>query len=280
MSTETATIGEVFSLAWQQYKQRALPILAVLLISSAIVGGLVMIMVLCGMFGGAILTHFIDERTALLFVIIVVVLLLLVVTVLAVWCQAALLAIIVDDELGIIEAFRTGWDFLWPMAWIMTIWGGIMITGFLCAILPGILFMVWFSFCFYTMIAEDRRGLDSLLASMEYVRGHWWDTFVKLLLVWLLSVLLSVIPFVGQILSILFAPYFMLFMLIMYRDLKEIKGEVVITAGSGTRIFWWVLAVIGLLLPILGLAGALVTLLSGDQTWLEYSHQSVKQTWL
>lgn len=280
MRTETTTIGEVFSLAWQQYKQRAIPVLAVLLISSAVLGGLIMIMVLCGMFGGAILTHIINERAAILLVIIFVGLLLMAAIVLGVWCQASLLAIIVDEDLGIIEAFRTGWDYLWPMAWVMTILGGIVITGFLCGILPGILFMVWFTFCFYTLFAEDRRGLDSLLASMEYVRGHWWDTFIKLFLVWLLSVLLSVIPFVGQILSILFAPYFMLFMLIMYRDLKEIKGEAVITAGSGTRTFWWVLAVIGLLLPILGLAGAMVTLLTGDHTWLEYSHQSVQQTWL
>lgn len=280
MSTETATIGEVFSLAWQQYKQRALPVLAVILISTALLGGLVMIMLLCGMFGAAILTHSINERVALLLVIILIALLLIVVTVLAVWCQSSLLAIIVDEELGIVDAFRTGWDFLWPLAWVMTILGGILITGFVCGVLPGILFMIWFTFCFYTLLAEDRRGLDSLLASMEYVRGHWWDTFIKLFLVWLLSALLSLIPFLGQILSILFAPYFMLFMLIMYRDLKEIKGEVVITAGSGTRIFWWVLAVIGMLLPILGLAGALVTLFTGDQAWLEYSHQSVQQTWL
>lgn len=280
MSTETATVGEIFSLTWQQYKQRALPLLAVILISSALLGGLVMIMVLCGAFGGALLAHLISERAALMIVISMISLLVIVATVLAIWCQAAMLAIVVDEELGIIEAFRTGWDYLWPMAWVMTILTGILITGFVCAILPGIAFMVWFTFCFYILLLEDRRGMDSLLVSMEYVRGYWWDTFIKLFLVWLVSALLSAIPFVGQILSLIFAPFFMLFMLTIYRDLKSVKGEVEVSAGQGARVFWWVLAIIGMLLPILGLAGAVVTLLSGDNTWFEYSHQSVQQTWL
>ena len=47
----------------------------------------------------------------------------------------------------------------------------------------------------------------------------------------------------------------MLFVLNMYHDLKDIKGEAEVSAGSGTRIFWWIVTVFGLALPIIGNGG-------------------------
>jgi len=280
MNGQTATIGEIFSLSWQQYKQRALPILAVILISAALLGGLIMIMVLCAVFGGALLGHFMNDQAGLLIVVGMVCALVLIATVVAIWCQAAMLVIVMDEELGIVEAFQKGWDYLWPMAWVMTILSGILIAGFVLGVLPGILTLVWFCFCFYTLIAEDRRGLEALLASMEYVKGHWWNTFGKLLVIWLLSAVISLVPFVGQVLSMLFAPFFMLFMLAMYRDLRSIKGEAAVTDNSGIRIFWWIVTVVGLLLPLLGLAAGMFALFTGDLEWMEYTRDSMHGTWL
>lgn len=279
MSTEIATFGTLFRLSWDQYKKRALPLLAVLLISTVVIGSLMLALVLCVTVGGAMLNHFTDERTATYLVIVLVCVLLLVVTVLVIWSQTALLALVVNEDLGIIESFQAGWTYLWPMAWVLTLAASILLTGFALGVLPGFLFAVWFGFCMYVLLEEDRRGMDALLASKEYVRGHWWSTFGKLLLLWLISAVISFIPFIGQVFSLLFAPFFMLFLLAMYRDLKAAHGVAAVDAGPGSIIFWWTMAVIGLVLPLAALAAVLFFLLTGEQEWLHLP-ESMHGRWL
>ena len=85
--------------------------------------------------------------------------------------------------------------------------------------------------------------------------------------VWLISAVVWIIPFLGQILSILFAPFFLLYLLGMYRDLKAIKGPVALQDAAGSRVFWWAVTVIGLILPVAALAWLLYVLLTGGQEW-------------
>lgn len=279
MSTEIATFGTLIRTAWDQYKNRAMPILAVMLISAVVIGGLVLSLMLCATLGGAILAHFTDELIVIYLVIALVCVLLLAATLLVLWSQTAMLALIVHEELGIIEAFRTGWTYLWPMAWVMTLLAALLLAGFLLGILPGFLFLVWFTFCMYVLLEEDRRGMDALLASREYVRGHWWNTFGKIFALWLISAVAGFIPFLGQVFSFLFTPFFMLFLLAMYRNFKEVKGVAVVTAGPGSMAFWWTLAVLGMVLPLVVLIAALFSLLSGEQEWMHVPH-SMHGKWL
>lgn len=265
MTTKVITIGELFTQTWAEYKQRALPILAVILISSVLIGGLAMVMVLFGMFGGAILTHVMDKMTGIYIIIALMSFLMLITLILMIWCQAAILAIVVDEETGIIEAFQQGWEYLWPLTWVITILSGILMTGFALGFLPGFLFLVWFSFCAFIMLEEDRRGMETLLISREYVRGYGWNICGKMIVIWIISALAAIIPFLGQILSILFAPFLMLYLLIMYRDLKSIKGTIEIENGSGRTLFWWTVTIIGMILPIVILIGLIYMLFTGDQ---------------
>lgn len=278
MPEQITPIRELFSLTWTQYKQRALPILAVILISTVIIGSLCLIMVLGGIFGGAIMTHIMNSNSAIPLMAIPMSVFLLALTILIFWCQTAMLAIVIDENLGIIEAFQRGWEYLWPMTWVVTILSGIVMTGFVFGVLPGILFLVWFSFCAFILLDEDRRGMAALLASREYVRGYGWNTFGKMTVIWLLSVIAGIIPFLGQILSFLFAPFFMLYILAMYRDLKSIKGTVELKEGAGSRIFWWLVTIIGLIVPIIALVGLLYALLSGGHQWTMPAWQDMHGT--
>lgn len=280
MSDQITPIGELFSLTWNQYKQRAIPLLAVIMISTVVIGGLILVTVLCGVIGGAILTHLVSEGITISIIAALSSIFLLGITVVIIWCQTAMLAITVDEDLGIIESFQRGWQYFWPMTWVVTILSGVLMAGFALGVLPAFVFMVWFSFCAFIMLAEDRRGLDTLLASREYVRGYGWNTFGKMTVIWLISGMASVIPFIGQILSILFTPFFLLYLLAMYRDLKSIKGTVELRDDGGSRIFWWTVTVIGLLLPIIALLGALYLLLTGDQEWMIHTWQDMYQTTL
>jgi hypothetical protein len=278
MHAQVTPIRELFSRTWTQYKERALPILAVILISTVIIGGLFMVMILFGMFGGAIMTQIMDSTAAIVIIAVLMSIFLLIITILLIWCQTAMLAIIVDEDLGIIEAFQRGWEYFWPMTWVLTFLSGILMAGLAFGILPGFLFLVWFGFCAFIMLEEDRRGLDTLLASREYVRGYGWNTFGKMAVVGMISVVASIIPFLGQILSFLFTPFFMLYLLAMYRDLKSIKGTVELEEGAGSRIFWWTVTIIGMILPIAALLGLLYFLLTGEQQWMTPTWQGMHGT--
>lgn len=264
MQKQVSTLGNLFSRTWTSYKQRALPVLIIVMIATVFISTLLLTTTLISAFGGVLLAHFSQGLTGFVLLAVILFLLLLALAVLLIWSQTAAVALVVDADLSIIEAFQRGWEYFWPMTWVLTFLGGILATGFLFGILPGFLFLVWFSFAVFILLEEDRHGLDSLLASREYVRGYGLNTLGKLSVVWIASLLAALIPFLGQIITILLAPFFLLYMLHMYHELKEIKGTVKVQAGTGARIFWWALTVIGLVLPITGLLWGAYVLLGGD----------------
>jgi hypothetical protein len=275
---QVTPIGELFSLTWTQYKERAIPLLAVILINTVLISSLILVIIVSGIVGTAILMHFMNDVLAISIIFIITTLFLLVIALLLVWCQTAMLAIVVDKDLGIIGAFQRGWEYFWPMTWVLTFLTGILISGFTFGIVPGFLCLVWFSFSIFIMFDENRRGLDTLLASREYVRGYGWNTFGKMIVAWLISLIIGILPLIGQILSMLFTPFFLLYILAIYRDLKSIKGTVELDDAPGTRIFWWAVTIIGMIIPIAALFVVLYFLLTGDQQWIMHTWQGMHGT--
>jgi hypothetical protein len=121
----------------------------------------------------------------------------------------------------------------------------------------------------YVMIDEDRRGIDALMASRLYVRGHWWNTFFKILLMILavaglimpLSLLPLVVQFPGQqivlqILQSFIGAFALVFIVTVYRDLKQAAGK--IDTDSTCRCLWMPMAFAGIILPLLGLIGMFI----------------------
>ncbi len=269
MSTEIATIGELFLQAWEQYKIRALPILAIMLISTVLIGGSTLVLIFGGIIGGGVLKHVTSGPAGTILLFGVVPVLFLLVTALVFWSQTALLALIINEEMELMDALHAGWQYFWPMSKTISILLGIVLAGLALGIVPGLIFIVWFSFSLFILIDEDRRGLDGLLASREYVRGHGWDTFFKFTLIWAISILASIIPFAGQIFSFLFTPFLMLYLLAIYRNLKAVKGEnAVVTTGPAGRLLWSCLSGLGLMLPIVGLLALLAAVILHGQEWL------------
>ena len=114
------------------------------------------------------------------------------------------------------------------------------------------------SMCFFALVEDDLRGLDAVIASRLYMQGHWWNTLGKFFLVWLASISVGLIPLVGQLLSFIFTPFLLLYMVVVYRGLKGAAGEVEVRGRS--RWLWVTMAAVGIILPLLGLVGLLVTI--------------------
>ncbi|RWX46554.1 hypothetical protein H206_00300 [Candidatus Electrothrix aarhusensis] len=255
-------IPEIFSATWALYKNRVIPLAIVSLLSL-----LVSIMLLLS--GGAAAFFSLggqpfftgDPQEILLnpAVIGTGALLLLVAFLLMTWCHAAILTVAVRQDISIISGLVRSWKYVFPLPWISSLYVGIVIAGSLFLVIPGLALALSMSLCFFVMVEEERTGIDALLASRLYIRGHWWNTLFKFLLIWILSLAISLLPFpVGPILSLLFTPFLMLYMVTVYHDLKECSGEVDPSFGSG---WCWVLSgVFGFLLPLLAFIGSIVAL--------------------
>uniref|UniRef100_UPI0040565925 hypothetical protein n=1 Tax=Candidatus Electronema sp. TaxID=2698783 RepID=UPI0040565925 len=126
-------------------------------------------------------------------------------------------------------------------------------------------------FACIVLLDEGRSGMDALLASRFYVRGCWWNTFFKLLLMWvilsMLTMPLSLLHFfvdipgqqlAAQLISFCFTmPLSILYMVTVYRDLKQASGKA--DLSTAWRCLWMPMALIGILLPLLALLGLALT---------------------
>ena len=260
MSTELKSFGTLFTETWEQFKNRALTIFGVLLVSTLVVFGLVVVLAVVFALSvdslQGVVEQFQQGRFDLQFLLLSC-LFLLVVVVAGMWSQSATIAVVIDETMGVREALRAGWQRLRAMGWILLLAGSIVITGFLLFMVPGIIFSISLMFALYPLYEDDLRGMDAIMASRRYVKGRWWNTCGKLLLVWLIAIVFDLIPLVGPFLYFVFTPFLLLFMVAMYRDLKATAGE---STAVERRSGWWLLAVIGMILPVVGIGAALVTL--------------------
>jgi len=228
------TLGELFRDTWGLFKTRFLTLISLYLLS------VVFIVLAAGMVAGSgflLVSVLPISKNILMGGLIAVGI--VVGSIAMSWGMAAFTIATVDDDLGIRDALGMGWERVWRFIWVYSLFGFIVGGGFLLFLIPGVIFLIWFLFSVFVVVAEEERGMGALLKSKEYVRSNWFDVFLRAFVIWLVSVGLSVIPLVGPILSLLFIPFMMLFIRLIYDDLRELKGKVTLHPPSmGTRFKW------------------------------------------
>lgn len=188
------------------------------------------------------------------------------------WGLAALVFAVADEGIGIRAALKQGWSRIWAFAWVFSLSAFIVTGGFMLLVIPGILFSVWFFLCQFVLADEDERGMRALLKSKAYVRGKFIDVFVRLLAVWVASVLIGMVPALGPLLSILFVPYMMIFSWLIYDDLRPKYGKIAFACTTGEKAAWLGIGALGfLIVPV-----TLLVLVLG---WLGQSLSGFTQPW-
>jgi hypothetical protein len=216
---ELRSVSDLFSESWEAFKKRFRTLASLYLLSLFFLLGFV------GIFAGAgflfsLLIH--ELRIAL--VSVGAVLGLLPGFAAMFWALTAFAYAVTDETLGIGDALKKGWHRAGAFFWLASLAGYIITGGFLLLIVPGIIFMVWFSFAQFVLVTEDERGMAALLKSKEYVKDRWFDVFLRLVVIWIVSGCVGMVPLIGPIVSLVFFPFVMIFIYLIYRDLKEIKG--------------------------------------------------------
>lgn len=185
------------------------------------------------------------------------------------WSQIAIIYAIKDraENIGVVEAYRRGWSKIFSYWWVMIIAAFINFGGFILFVVPGVIFMVWLTFSSFVLVAEGLTGMKALEKSREYVRGHWWAVFLRLIFILALSMLVSwIFSFIldfaqityltqsgGFIARIFFYPFTTVYLFLVYSSLKTIKGEFVFTPDGGTRKALIAVAIIGGLVAPVGI---------------------------
>ena len=260
MNEQVKSVGELFAEAWSAYTQRGLTILGVLIVSSlvTVVCATALGMAATGVLGGfdQVMASARQGQIGLMHVLLISTLLVFFVL-LALWGQSAVLAAALDNSLGILAAMRVGWQKLWGLSWILLLVSSIVVGGFLLFILPGIFFSVSLLFAVYFYFDTELRGMDAVLASHYAVKGRWWNVLGKLILLWLMTVVLELIPVIGHFLYFVFLPFLLFFLVALYRNLRETTVEPAVPVH---RIGWHLLAALGFGVTTFGLIGVVVAM--------------------
>lgn len=175
------------------------------------------------------------------------------------WIAGATVCAVSDSNLGVREALGVGLQKILPFLWVFILLGIIIGGGYFAFFIPGVLFTVWFVFAQYIVAAEDSQGMEALLKSRQYVKGHGWEICGRFLvlgiLLAVLGFILGLIPLIGPLLSLLLGPFAMVYQFEIYQDLKQVKGNLIFSCTTGEKAKWLLAGLAGfVLIPLLGLA--------------------------
>jgi hypothetical protein len=123
------------------------------------------------------------------------------VAVLSIWTSIALAKTLYALTNGKIipwkESFSVSLNLIGPIFSSSILVFFIVLGGALLFVIPGIIFMVWYSFYFFAVAFENQRGFAALKASKALVVGRWWTIIIRLFLPALLfAVIYIVITFI------------------------------------------------------------------------------------
>jgi hypothetical protein len=244
-------LGKLFSNSLEVFKQRWLPLVILNLLSAILEGTMFAVPFLLGILISPLAG---DHRGIVVGVFVLISIALSIIG--ASWGLAALTAATANNTLSIKEALKAGRKKLLQYAWVLSLAMVAISGGYILFIVPGILFTVWAFPAIFILFTENEHGLKALLKSREYLRGHFVDSFIKLLVLSIAMSIVSAVPF-GAFVAY---PFAITFMHQMYLNLREAKGGSVSYPGSFAAKFKWVgTGLVGLSLPVAVLGVTVLT---------------------
>jgi hypothetical protein len=175
---------------------------------------------------------------------------LIIFAILFLWAQVSLIHAIVNEKLGIKEAYDKGRSMFWDYIVLSVFMGFVVLGGFIIFVIPGILLSIYFGFSVFILVSDGDKETTALLKSYEYVRENWWNVFWRIAFIvlifliptWLIEGFFMALG-MGEniakvwinVLSMFFAPLATIYSYQIYKNLKSIKGHFHLPADHGKR---------------------------------------------
>lgn len=257
---------ELLREAWQSYKNKFWSLLGIMAIPYLAA------FVLAGIFGAGI-----SAAIALPLVWKVVAAVIVLAAALAfiyvqVWGQASLITFAAEEASSLKESFLKSRPLIMALFVTNLLVGLSILFGVVLFVVPGIIFALWFMFTSFIVVLEKASGFNAAMKSREYFRGLGSDIVLRLLLLLLVYIFFTIaVSIVAGIIShnetatgsiraianFVIAPFWVVFMVTLFKDVKRIKGEVsAVSSGKAFKVF----ASIGALIVILGLGFLIYTI--------------------
>ncbi|MCL5016222.1 MAG: sulfite exporter TauE/SafE family protein [Patescibacteria group bacterium] len=182
----------------------------------------------------------------------------------------------VSSDSGVIESYGKAFGIFWKYLWVSVLATFVILGGFVMGVVPGIIFSGWFILGFYVLVLEDKRGVNALLRSKEYITGYWWNVFFKFLLFVLVifgaGIIVGLFKLINAdfelilafIFELVITPLFFTFTFLIYKGLAGIKPQLMSAPVSGNKRFFEFSGWLGLFAPAL-IAVAVVIVLNPSQ---------------
>lgn len=242
--------GDLFSESWNEYKNNFGLILKIFLFLS------ILPFIIFGVTGllidAPILTDdagFSEVASAFSDYLIYFIVVILISVVLYFIMMAAYLYISIykkpNTQMSFWQAVKGGMGFFWKYVWLVILLIILLIPLFLLLIIPGIIFVVYWTFASYVLFEGKSSAWESMKASKALVKGRWWGVFGYGLLFGLIMILINIpfwilaflasLPgsevfillseFFGSLVQLITTPLMVLFFKNFYFDLKANKPK-------------------------------------------------------
>lgn len=179
------------------------------------------------------------------------------------------LVYVIKDGVQMNAALAAGAKQFFPYLWLSILSTLVLAGGFVMAIVPGIIFSIWFSFSIFAFLVDGKRGLEAVLKSKEYVFGYFWLVFGRLFMLIIIAFpILIFTSFIAKgdfevnvvmaLFQAFFTPFALCYSFILYSQLKNLKPDIAANPVAVKKGFYIFSAVLGILAGVALLVTALV----------------------
>lgn len=120
------------------------------------------------------------------------------------------------------ESFQDCWRVGLSLFWVQLLMGLAILGGLLLLIVPGIIFIAWFSYAPYVVLEEGLKGRAALRRSRELARHRKLDTFGAMLVSNVPGVL-AIIPVLGAIIGFVLTMIMLPLFALRYLSLLQLE---------------------------------------------------------
>ncbi len=157
----------------------------------------------------------------------------LVTTTITLWGSLSLYQTVQNKNTDLLKIFSKSSKKLLPFLILNLFFDLAVFAGLILLIVPGILFMIWFSLAFWIFVDQDIHGNNALILSKKYMKGNIGYFFKKMTFIILLFILpLITIPIIFKenlilswsimsILSALISPLSAIYGYFIYQNIKD-----------------------------------------------------------
>jgi|GEM_PF-1568784 len=148
---------------------------------------------------------------------------------------------------------------LLAMTWVAILVTTIIVGGLVMFVLPGIILFVLFSLAVYVNVIENKKGLEALFISYEYIKKRWFVVAWRIIFAVMAGVLVTTpISFilklidnkalsdiVNLIVRAILIPFFVIYSYHLYKKLRELNSNIDIVQINKWRPAFIALAILG-----------------------------------